>query len=255
MQWAGALGSRTKLHHPSLPQGLFRGLKQSDIHFSIPWHIRLIESFMAQVKKAEVRDSILAAAGALFTEHGYARATINQIAKAAGIAPSNVYVYFESKLEIMFAIYEPWFREHLERLEQEVADLPTPEAKVFRIVQKLWRDIPADRNAFSNNIIQAISAATPEDRYDPALLRWTEQKIAGLLSGALPTRRAAQVDCVRFAHVLMMAFDGFAVNYRINRAIFCDNEVIKQMCAGILGAFSSAPRTRKRATGRRRALK
>ena len=207
---------------------------------------------MVQVKKAEVRESILAAAGALFTKHGYARATINQIAKAAGIAPSNVYVYFESKLKIMFAIYEPWFRGHLERLEQEVADLPTPEAKVFRIVQKLWRDIPADRNAFSNNIIQAISAATPEDRYDPALLHWTEQKIAGLLSSALPPKRAANVDCVRLAHVLMMAFDGFAVNYRINRAISCDNGVIEQMCAGILGAFSrSSLRIRRKRTTRR----
>jgi AcrR family transcriptional regulator len=202
---------------------------------------------VAQVKKPEVRDGILAAAGALFTEHGYARATINQIAKAAGTAPSNVYVYFESKLQILFAIYEPWFRQHLERLEQEVAALATPEAKVFRIVEKLWRDIPADRNAFSNNVIQAISAATPEDFYDPALLRWTEQKIASLLCNALPPRRAAQVDCVRFAHVLMMAFDGFAVNYRINRAIFCDDGVVEQMCAGILGKpWRASPRKARR---------
>ena len=207
---------------------------------------------MAQVKKAEVRESILAAASALFTEHGYARATIQQIAKAAHIAPSNVYVYFESKLEIMFAIYEPWFRGHLDRLEKEVATLRTPKAKVCRIVQTLWRDIPADRNAFSNNIIQAISAATPADRYDPALLRWTEQKIAGLLSSALPIRRAAEVDCVRFAHVLMMAFDGFAVNYRINRAIVCDDAVIEQMCAGILGTRSPVPRARQRKTARLR---
>src|ERR1019366_8522633 len=105
MQWSGALASRTKLRDTLPPLRLRRRLKQNGIHFSIPWHIRFIESFMAQVKKAEIRDSILAAAGALFTEHGYARATVNQIAKAAGIAPSNVYVYFESKLKIMFAIY------------------------------------------------------------------------------------------------------------------------------------------------------
>jgi tetracycline repressor-like protein len=49
------------------------------------------KSLMAQVKKAEIRERILAAAAALFTEHGYARATIKQIAKAAGIAPSNVW--------------------------------------------------------------------------------------------------------------------------------------------------------------------
>jgi AcrR family transcriptional regulator len=192
---------------------------------------------MAQVKKAEIRDSILAAAGALFAECGYARATINLIAKTAGIAPSNVYVYFESKLEIMFAIYEPWFRQHLDELEREVGVLATPEAKVSRIVEKLWRDIPADRNTFSINIIQAISAATPEDRYDPALLGWAVNKVAKLLASALTTTRAGRVDCVPFARVLMMAFDGFAVNSRINRAIFCDDDVIEHMCTGILGAL------------------
>jgi AcrR family transcriptional regulator len=205
---------------------------------------------MVQVKKVEIRDRILVAAATLFTKHGYARATITQIAKAAGIAPSNVYVYFESKLKILFAIYEPWFRAHLNRLEREVAALPTPEAKVFRVVQKLWRDIPADRNAFSNNIIQAIAAATPEDRYDPALLRWTEQKIASMLSHALPPRRVAEIDCVRFAHVLMMAFDGFAVNFRINRAIVCDNAVINQMSAAILGAAAVVPPRRGKKTAR-----
>jgi len=190
---------------------------------------------MAQVKKTEVRDGILAAAATLFAEHGYARATISQIAKAAGTAPSNVYVYFKSKLEIVFAIYDPWLKEHLEALELEVAGLPTAEARVFRIVEKLWRDIPADRNAFANNLIQAISQATPEDCYDPALLRWTEQKIATLLATSLPPQRAAEIDALRFAHILMMAFDGFAVNYAVNRAIRCDDVMIEQICGAILG--------------------
>ena len=154
---------------------------------------------MAQVKKSEVRERILAAAAGLFAERGYAGATIGQIAKAAGIAPSSVYVYFKSKLEIVFAIYDPWLKEHLELLAREVEALATAEAKVFRVVQKLWRDIPADRNGFANNLIQAISSATPEDCYDPALLRWTEQKIASLLRGALPPgpRRRDRLHALR----------------------------------------------------------
>lgn len=203
---------------------------------------------MAQVKKAEVRENILEAAGALFAERGYARATVSLIAKAAGTAPSNVYVYFESKLAIMFAIYEPWFRQHLDELEREVATLGTSQAKVHRIVQKLWRDIPADRNAFSVNLIQAISTATPEDRYDPALLRWAVNKIAELLSSSLPAKRAASVDCTPFARILMMAFDGFAVNSRINRAILGDDDVIENMCTGILGALQAQSRPSRRAS-------
>jgi AcrR family transcriptional regulator len=197
---------------------------------------------MAQVKKVEVRDRILAAATRLFAEHSYALATISQIARAADTAPSNVYVYFRSKLEIVFAIYAPWLREHLEVLTQEVEALRTPEAKVLRIVQKLWRDIPADRNAFANNLIQAVSSATQGDWYDPALLRWTEQKIATILSRALPPARAAEIDCTRFAHILMMAFDGFAMHYRLKRTIDCDDAMIEEMCAAILGIRTAALR-------------
>jgi AcrR family transcriptional regulator len=204
---------------------------------------------MAQVKKTEVRDRILAAATRLFAERSYALATINQIARAADTAPSNVYVYFRSKLEIVFAIYAPWLKEHLEALTQEVDALRTPEAKVLRVVQKLWRDIPADRNAFANNLIQAVSSATQEDCYDPALLRWTEQKIATILSRALPAARAAEIDCMRFAHVLMMAFDGFAMNYRIRRAIHCDDGMIEEMCAAILGIRTAALRRRLNGKG------
>jgi AcrR family transcriptional regulator len=199
---------------------------------------------MAQVKKIEVRDRILAAATRLFAERSYALATINQIARAADTAPSNVYVYFRSKLEIVFAIYGPWLKEHLEALAQEVEALRTPEAKVLRVVQKLWRDIPADRNAFANNLIQAVSSATQEDCYDPALLRWTEQKIATILSRALPPARAAEIDCLRFAHILMMAFDGFAVNQSSNRTIDCDDRMIEEMTAAILGIRAAALRLR-----------
>jgi AcrR family transcriptional regulator len=198
---------------------------------------------MVQVKKAEVRDRIVCAATALFAEHGYGSATINQIAKRGGMAASNVYVYFESKLEIMFAIYEPWFRRQIEELAREVAKLRSPEARVLQIVHRLWRELPADTR--SNNIIQAVSAAVPEDRYDPTLLRWTEQKIATMLAAALEPSRVREVDTLRLAHVLMMAFDGFAVNFRTARGIACDDWIVRQMSALILGTRVGKSRGRR----------
>jgi AcrR family transcriptional regulator len=199
---------------------------------------------MVQVKKTEVRERILEAAAESFAEHGYARATINQIAKGSGMAPSNVYVYFKSKLEIMFAVYEPWFREQIELLARDTEGMRSPAAKVLRIVDRLWRELPADSR--SNNVIQAVSAAIPEDRYDPGLLRWTEQKIATMLDNSLPAERAAEVDSLHLAHVLMMAFDGFAVNYRTARGIACNSSIVKQMTAMILGTPRPVTETKKK---------
>lgn len=193
---------------------------------------------MVQVKKPEMRSRILSAAAELFATNGYTRATINEIARASGTAPSNVYVYFKSKLEIVFALYEPWFREQIETLGIEVAQLRSSEAKILRIIHKLWSELPADSR--SNNVIQAVAAAMPGDRYDPGLLRWTEQKVADMLASALPADRAAELDCLRLAHVLMMAFDGFAVNYRTARGVACNHGIVRQMGQLITGAASSS---------------
>src|SRR6202165_3345074 len=48
----------------------------------------------------------------------------------AGTAPSNVYVYFASKLEIVLAIYEPWFKRKILALEKAVAKKKTREQKI-----------------------------------------------------------------------------------------------------------------------------
>jgi len=95
---------------------------------------------MVQVNKAEVGEPILEAEAELFAKHGYARATINQIAKRAGMAPSNVYFYFKSKLEIMFAVYEPWFRRQIEQLSRDVAGMRSPasESAAHRSPTLVW---------------------------------------------------------------------------------------------------------------------
>ena len=64
----------------------------------------------------------------------------------AGTAPSNVYVYFASKLEIVLAIYEPWFKRKILALEKAVAKKKTREQKIQCLVEGLLRNI-ADDNA------------------------------------------------------------------------------------------------------------
>ncbi|MET0207993.1 MAG: TetR/AcrR family transcriptional regulator, partial [Burkholderiaceae bacterium] len=62
---------------------------------------------MAQHKKTEVREAILEGAFELFSTQGYAATTLSQIAKSAGVSSGNIYIYFESKLDILYAIYDP----------------------------------------------------------------------------------------------------------------------------------------------------
>ena len=76
---------------------------------------------MAQVKKEAVRDAILKAAFDLFSRQGYEGTALSRIATEAGVSTANVYVYFASKLDVLYALYDPWLRKRLTRLGKDLA--------------------------------------------------------------------------------------------------------------------------------------
>ncbi len=157
---------------------------------------------MGQVKKPEVREAILKSASRLFARKGYARTTLSEIAADVGVSTANLYVYFRSKLEILYAIYEPWMRERLWALEVRMAGLRSPRDKLRLLLTTLWREIPAEKHGFVNNIMQAISSATPRDRYRPTLLKWMEEHLDAAPAPVPGAPRAPAGDGVRRLHHL-----------------------------------------------------
>jgi AcrR family transcriptional regulator len=203
---------------------------------------------MAQRQKPEVREAILESAFRQFSKRGYTSATIPQIAAGAKISTANFYVYFRSKLEVVFAIYEPWLRTQLDKLEEETDLIADPERRLRRILTVLWREIPAMNNGFSTNIMQALSAGTRDEGYESRAIRWAEGKIAGMIKRTLITAGAPAVDSALIAHTLFMAFDGFSLNYHLNPWAACTDELVDAVCQLLLrGATHRAARTRARA--------
>ena len=190
---------------------------------------------MGQVKKPEVRDAILKSALRLFSKKGYARTTLEEVARGSDVSTANLYVYFRSKLEILYAIYDPWMRERLGALEEKMKALPDAEAKLRLLLTTLWRDMPAEKHGFVNNIMQAISSATPRDRYRPTLLRWMEEHLERMLDDALPAKRKKLLGRARLAHLLVMAFNGYIVYHHINPAAPLDDATVDAVCTMLLG--------------------
>lgn len=190
---------------------------------------------MGQVKKPEVRDAILKTALRLFSKKGYVRTTLEDIARGADVSSANVYVYFRSKLEILYAIYDPWMRERLGALEARLKENAAPEEKLRLLLITLWRDMPAEKNGFVNNIMQAISSATPRDRYKPHLLKWMEQHLDRMLRAALPPKRQAKLAKARLAHLLVMAFNGYIIYHHISPRAPLDDDTVDAVCAMLLG--------------------
>ena len=195
---------------------------------------------MVQRKKPEARDAILASAFEHFATKGFAATTLTDIAREAGMSTGNVYIYFNSKLEILYAIYDPWLRARVEALELELARIKSPQRRVQRLLAALWRDIPAEENGFLNNIMQAISSATPSQGYQSTLVRWFEKRISDVLFSALSPQRQKQLKGARIAHIMVMAFDGFAIQRHLHpKSMAVDDATIKAMATMLIGEPAS----------------
>ena len=190
---------------------------------------------MAQVKKPQARSAILDAALRLFRRQSYHATTLDQIAREAGMSSANIYVYFNSKLDILYAVYEPWMRARLNLLQKKVKQIHVPRERLRLVLRTLWKEIPAEQNGFVNNIVQALSTAARGEQYQPILLNWMEERISAMIREALPPGRRAVVDEARLAHLMVMALDGYSIHNHINPRGVADDATIDAMANLLLG--------------------
>lgn len=185
------------------------------------------ETQMAQRKKEEVRDAILEAAFRLFSEHGYNDTSLPAVAREAGISTANVYRYFNSKLDLLFTLYEPWMTERLDKLEVALKKIKSPTERVERLLMALWRDLPREDNGFTNNLIQALSTGRGEN-YSPRLREQIQARVGHWIADALGlTSKESQI----VVGVLLMAFDGFALNVHLAHGMGCNAETVRLFAA------------------------
>jgi AcrR family transcriptional regulator len=206
---------------------------------------------MPQVKKREMRQAILDGSYLLFRKQGYYQTTLRQIAREAGTSLANVYVYFASKYEIVFEIYDPWMTAKITQLEREAARIKHPDDRLRHILFTLWGDIPSANNGFARNIMQALSMARGAKQYNPQMIKWMEDKLTALVVSCLPAQRRKLAGDGSIAHVLMMAFDGFVINYDLNPSAACSQLIVDAIGTALLGRKLRAPRrARQRLAGR-----
>lgn len=167
---------------------------------------------MVQIKKKKLGKAILAAAQTLFREKGYIGTRMTEIAAAADTSVSNLYVYFPSKLHLMYEVYTPMVTSRMMRLSNEAQSIADPRKRLQLIFLTLWRDLPQDENGFAQNLMQAIVTA-PEGMDKPHYpLSWLEEATNELIKSCLPEERHFLVADQAIAFLAWMAFDGFVAN-------------------------------------------
>ena len=186
---------------------------------------------MAQIRKPAVEQAIVAAARKLFMQHGYAGTRIPQIAKAAGTSPANIYVYFGSKLELLTRVYEQWFAQQLTNLQQSLLQDQDADEKLKKIVLYVWRDLPAADNGFCSSLIEAFASPGSKEKYTSSLRVIVEKSLTSMLGECLPQFSTEQHRVL--ARFLLMAFDGYALNFHLNEGEVASEQDIAFLCSMI----------------------
>ena len=73
------------------------------------------------MKQTSVADDVLRAALGLFAAQGYANTSVQQVVDAAGVTKGAMYHYFQSKDDLLFAIYDRMLTLQTDHLETIVA--------------------------------------------------------------------------------------------------------------------------------------
>ena len=88
----------------------------------------------------------------------------------------------------------------------------------------LWRELPRESNGFANNVMQAVSTTTGGDEYSPHLRELFQSRVAAWIDASLPVSKA---ESNTLAGVVLMAFDGFAMNVHLANGITCDAATVR----------------------------
>lgn len=113
----------------------------------------------AAVKKSEeTRVRILEAALGIFRERGFERATMREIAEAAGVATGAAYYYFDSKDALVMAFYDRATQEMRVELEEKLKQAKTLEARVRTIIEEKFEYFAPNRK-----LLGALASHTDPD--------------------------------------------------------------------------------------------
>jgi len=121
---ADGTGGRRYARHDTLTQGTY-GLSLAGITDDRYFLMGMMSPKRTNEFKVERREAILDAAQRLFVAHGYDRTTLREIARETGLSTGAIYIYFQTKAEILEAVCRAEWAAEQEVIRGSLAADPT----------------------------------------------------------------------------------------------------------------------------------
>jgi TetR/AcrR family fatty acid metabolism transcriptional regulator len=92
------------------------------------------------------RERILRAAIDVFAQSGYFNAKVSEIARVAGVADGTIYLYFESKEDLLISVFREHTRNYLQSLERDLANVKGPEERMRTAIRHHLEALGSNRS-------------------------------------------------------------------------------------------------------------
>lgn len=163
---------------------------------------------MLKQKGAETRERIINAAIVLFSDIGYSKISVRDIAKKVGIKAASLYNYFDSKEEILHALYDYFFENQykvrpdmgeLVKLVETMHPLEVLEKVDFRYDGEIQENM--DRIAIIG-YMEWKTDKRSEEFIKKGLLDLTDDLIRPLLERMVELRKIEPLDIEAFINLI-----------------------------------------------------
>jgi AcrR family transcriptional regulator len=142
------------------------------------------------------RARILAAAAELFARHGYAAASVRDIARDVGVTVGTIYVHFAAKDRLLVAVYAEGVEQISGRVDAAVAGERGPWQRLQAAVAA-HLEVLLSAAAFARVIARVLPGDVPEAARDLRRLRDGYEQRFRALVGALELEREADPRLLR----------------------------------------------------------
>lgn len=165
-------------------------------------------------RQQNTRQVLLQAAIAVFSERGYQGATMEAIARRAGVAKGTPYLHFTDKPDLFYAVFERWAKEALAASEHALTEAAGARERLVALALSAVDYMEAHREWYPLSLEVWAASSTPvlRERFVSALQNlYADYRGAAeaiIRAGQLNRELRADIDAEALAALLTGAVDG-----------------------------------------------
>lgn len=169
--------------------------------------------------RGDKRERILDAAVAVFAKNGFHSTRVADVAKAAGVADGTIYLYFDSKEDLLVELFEDRVERLLGHLRAELPKVESATERLRRVVRLQLGILERERElAEVLTVILRQSTRLMKERAAPKFMEYLGAIADVVAKGQRSGELRADISPHTVARAIFGALDGLAMTWALGKA-------------------------------------